>query len=254
VSGLLTVFAALSFVVALQLGSIKNDTSGVQSVQDNESSIEAGSIKNDTSGVQGNASPIETSTPIKNPSNYWFSLAGAIGSVATAAAFVIIIYQTRLTKKQIAQTQEEMDNTLRPWIGLLQTTEKDIVFYVDSLDSGATGITAKYFLKNYGRVPARIISKRYKWSRKEISKKDLYDVEVPAEWSSSRLQTLIFPDEDGQSSANSDEQSFRASPEETFYFGLLIEYDSGEGTRKREFGTIFRCIKDTAPYCLNAWT
>ena len=98
-------------------------------------------------------------------------------------------------------------------------------------------ITAKYFLKNFGRIPARIVSKRYKWSKEEFSEDDLYSVEIPAEWSSSRLLPMIFPDEDAKSSADSSEQSFLASPDEIFYFGLLIEYDSGEGTKKeRDLG------------------
>jgi hypothetical protein len=180
---------------------------------------------------------------------------GAIGSFATAIALGVIFYQSILTKKQIAQTQEELDNTLRPWIGVLQTPGKDIEFSVSSLDSDKPEmeIEVGYFLKNYGRIPARIISKRYKWSKKEISPNDLYSEKIPAEWSSSQLRTLIFPDADGHSSTNSHDQSFRAPPDETFYFGLLIEYDSGEGTKKREFGSIFRCIKPS-PTCINQWT
>jgi hypothetical protein len=103
-SGWLTIFVILFLVVTLHLGNIKNYASA----------------------VQDNVSSIETSTLIEDPSNFWFSLAGAIGSLATAAAFGIIIYQTRLTKKQLAQTQEEIDNTLRPWIGVFETTGKNI--------------------------------------------------------------------------------------------------------------------------------
>ena len=66
VSGLLTTFAALSLVVALQVGGIKNDTSP----------------------VQGNVS--SKATPMTNgDTNFWFSLAGAIGSLATAAGLWI---------------------------------------------------------------------------------------------------------------------------------------------------------------------
>ena len=78
VSRLLTTFAALSLVVALQVGGIKNDTSP----------------------VQGNVSSKEIPMP-NGDTNFWFSLAGAVGSLATAA-FGFIIYQTRLTKKQLA--------------------------------------------------------------------------------------------------------------------------------------------------------
>jgi hypothetical protein len=235
VSRLLTTFAALYLVVALQVGGIKNDTSP----------------------VQGNVSSKETPMPNGN-TNFWFSLAGAIGSLATAAAFGFIIYQTRLTKKQLAQTQEEIDNTLRAWIGVLQTTGKDIEFseiYVESAReyNPKAKITAKYFLKNFGRIPARIVSKRYKWSKEEISEDDLYSVEIPAEWSSSRLRPMIFPDEDARNSADSSELSFLDSPGEIFYFGLLIEYDSGEGTKKRELGSIFKCVQP-APICLKIWT
>jgi hypothetical protein len=61
VSGLLTIFTALSLVVALQLGGIKNDTS---TVKDNVSST------------------TETSVPTEDTSNSWFSIVGAIGSAA----------------------------------------------------------------------------------------------------------------------------------------------------------------------------
>jgi hypothetical protein len=56
---------------------------------------------------------------------------------------------------------------------------------------------------------------------------------IPVEWSSSRVRTLIFPDEDVHTSADGAEQSFFISTGETFYCGILVEYDSGEGTRKR---------------------
>ncbi len=216
VAGLLTIFTALSLVVALQLGGIKNDTS---TVKDNVSST------------------TETSVPTEDTSNSWFSIVGAIGSAATAAAFGVIIYQTSLTKKQIAQTQKELENTLRPWLGLLQTYGKDTGFSVDFRDIDKVGakITAEYFLKNYGRVPARITSKRYKWSKKEISKNELYNEKIPDEWSSSRLQSMIFPDEDAKSSTYS-EQSFLTSPDETFYFGLLVEYDQEKAQERESWG------------------
>jgi hypothetical protein len=65
---------------------------------------------------------------------------------------------------------------------------------------------------------------------------------------------MMFPDEDAKSSTKSREQPFLASSDETFYFGLLVEYDSGEGTRKREFGSIFRCSKEGGKSFLKAWT
>jgi hypothetical protein len=137
------------------------------------------------------------------------------------------------------------------------TKDKDIEVYANYADSvdtpkPTTAITILYFLKNYGRVPARVTSKRYKWSKKEISKNDLYSKEIPVEWSSSHLQSLLFPDQDGKSTVNSYEQSFLVSPGETFYFGLLLGYDSGKGTRKREYGTIFR-MGGPSPYCLYSW-
>jgi hypothetical protein len=164
--------------------------------------------------------------------NFWFSLVGAIGSAATAAAFGFIIHQTRLTQK-------ELDNTLRPRLGVLQTHGKDIEVeaeFINTVNTPTTTITVKYILKNYGRVPARVTSKRYKWSKKEISKKGLYSEEITADWSSSRLQSLLLPEEDARSTANSLEQSFLVSPGETFYFGLLVDYDSGEGTKKEGTG------------------
>jgi hypothetical protein len=99
----------------------------------------------------------------ENRTDFSFSLVGAIGSAATAAAFWLIIRQTNLTKKQIAQTQDDLDNPSRPWIGHLQIEDKDIRFYFIP-DIDPTDITAKYFLKNYGRIPARITRKRYMWS------------------------------------------------------------------------------------------
>jgi hypothetical protein len=56
----------------------------------------------------------------------------------------------------------------------------------------------------------------------------------------------MFPDEDAKSSTKSREQPFLASSDE----GLLVEYDSGEGTKKREFGSIFRCSKEGGKSCL----
>jgi hypothetical protein len=202
--------------------------------------------------------------------DFWFSFLGALGSAATAAAFGVIIYQTRLNKKQIAQTkdqiaqtqkqvaqtQEELDNTLRPWLGVLQTKEQDIIVeadYTDAPNPPTMAITVQYFLKNYGRVPARVTSKRYKWSKNEISKNELYSEKIPADWSSSRLQSLLLPGQDGKSTVHSRERSFLVSLDETFYFGLLIDYDFGEGTRKREYGTVFE-MKKPSPLCLYSWT
>jgi hypothetical protein len=75
-------------------------------------------------------------------------------------AFGIIIYQTRLTKKQLAQTQEVIDNTLRPWKGVGKDIEYDTI-YIESAKEYApkAKITVTYALRNYGRVPARIKSK-----------------------------------------------------------------------------------------------
>jgi hypothetical protein len=64
----------------------------------------------------------------------------------------------------------------------------------------------------------------------------------------------MFPDEDAKSSTKSREQSFLASQDDTVYFGLLVEYDSGEGSRKTEFGSIFSHSLEGGKYCLKAWT
>src|SRR5215207_11642041 len=51
------------------------------------------------------------------PWAFFFSLVAAVGSMATAAGFFFLWWQSKLTKTQINQTQQEIDSTLRPWIG-----------------------------------------------------------------------------------------------------------------------------------------
>jgi hypothetical protein len=90
-----------------------------------------------------------------------FNLIQAIGSIATAG-FFILFYQINLTKKQLSQTQQEIDSTLRPWLG---SHDFRVLMGVDVKD------VLRFKLKNYGRLPAILSGVSKRWSTAETYNK-----------------------------------------------------------------------------------
>ena len=68
--------------------------------------------------MQGEANSTNTTPDPWSP----LSWIAAIGSLATAAGFGVLIFQSYLTRKQISQTQQEIDTTLRQWLSHIKYT------------------------------------------------------------------------------------------------------------------------------------
>ena len=79
---------------------------------------------------------------------------GAIGSAATAAALYFIWKQTRMT-------QQEINATLRPWLGISD---------VSLINKGVSNEALFVGLKNYGKIPAEVKSVKVLTSRIEITR------------------------------------------------------------------------------------
>jgi hypothetical protein len=103
------------------------------------------------------------------PWNFIFSLLAAAGSVATALGFFLLLKQSKLTQTQIGQTQQEIDSTLRPWTGhtRYELFSGTIRFKDPPRD------VARFFLKNYGRLPAKVSGMVELWHTGEIKEQDL---------------------------------------------------------------------------------
>ena len=146
-----------------------------------------------------------------------FALVGAIGSVATAVAVIFLWIQSRQTQTQIQLTQEqtkltreEMESTLRPWIGFSEIRRKskeEVVFY----------------LKNYGRIPAKIVRTRNKFGKTKIGKDELLLQKGKV------FETMVFPDATMTFSIQ--------IPEQFGFVSILFEYEYAN-KKHGEYGVI----------------
>jgi len=183
------------------------------------------------------------------PWDFIFSFVAAVGSGATAAGFILIWNQTRLTKKQISQTQQEIDSTLRPWIGhtdakfspqkvLLSEPPKDAV---------------KFMLRNYGRLPAKLSGMAYVWKVEDVRESDLTNLPLGAVNSE-----MYFPDQENSLVVIGDNSYMTRQTD--FFFGLRLDYDYqvGQGKKQGEYGVIFKVVFKSgygfSSSIMNTWT
>jgi hypothetical protein len=165
-----------------------------------------------------------------DPWDFPFSLAAAIGSLATFAGFIVLLWQSRLTRTQISQTQQEIDSTLRPWLGHKSCE-------ITSVPLGGTYKTvARIGLKNYGRLPARLTRQVQLWKKTEIGEEDLANLQKEM-----ATRGMIFPDQEEPYDFGADQSLIYAGSE--FYFGFLLWYDFhvGEGVKGGKYGFIIKC-------------
>jgi hypothetical protein len=87
---------------------------------------------------------------VDDPWQFAFAFLGAIGSVATAIAVYFLYRQSAQIREQTLQTQEqtllarqEMESTIRPWLGISEIRKNDR--YEVVID-----------LKNYCSIPAKL--------------------------------------------------------------------------------------------------
>jgi hypothetical protein len=174
------------------------------------------------------------------PNDFWISLLpplAAAGSLATAGGFIVLLIQSRLTGKQVSQTQQEIDSTLRSWLGHISYT-LDRHAVEEDRQAGWKDI-AKFELKNYGRLPAKLTRQVQLWQLTEIKEEDLEN-----QPKSKAEQIIIFPDEVKPYSFIG-EQAFIYKKSD-FYFGFILWYDfqAGEGRKEGKYGIIIKCKSD----------
>ncbi|MDP9290673.1 MAG: hypothetical protein M3P08_21095 [Thermoproteota archaeon] len=88
-----------------------------------------------------------------------------IGSLATTGALIVLAVQTYLNKKQISLTQQQMDSTLRPWIGFVTSKSPSLC---------SQGGFVSVILKNYSQsVPAKTVTFRAIIREQQITKDDI---------------------------------------------------------------------------------
>jgi len=163
---------------------------------------------------------------IDDLSTFVFALVGAIGSVATAGALVFLWYQSRQTQKQIQLTQEqtnytreEMDSTLRPWIGI-----SDVQIQANEF--------VTFDVKNHGRIPARLVRRRSVFDKTKISKDQLRSTKAEDS------DILLFPD------ATQKMSSILPEEPEYQYVAIMIEYEYANN-KHGEYGLIAKRIAET---------
>jgi hypothetical protein len=145
---------------------------------------------------------------------------------------VFIYKQSKLTRQQISQTQQEIDITLRPWLG--HTSYSLHAAIPDS--AGHRKSFATFLLKNYGRLPARLTRQVHLWKLTEITQEDL--TKHPEETAN---HIMIFPDQVSTYDRVGEEQT-RISEAKEFYFAFLVWYDFhvGEGRKEGKYGFILK--------------
>lgn len=157
---------------------------------------------------------------------YAFAALGALGSVATAGALIVVVYQSSQTKKQLKETQkqtkqvqqqtqltrQEMETTLRPWVGLIDP----VMTYPDRIE---------FSFKNHGRIPARVTKIRMIRRNKIITQEELRSSKPESK------VMIIFPDET---------MPFKTPNSIEFeYVGILLDYEFVKN-QHGEYGSIWR--------------
>jgi hypothetical protein len=177
-----------------------------------------------------------------DPWSFPFSLAAAIGSLATFAGFIVLLWQSRLTRTQISQTQQEIDSTLRPWLGHTSYTLHEVT--TDSKGQHKSWVMIR--LKNYGRLPARLTKQVQLWKLTEIMEEDLAkQQEEPT------THIMLFPDQESTYERVEEEQShITGTRSNEYYFGFLLWYDFtvGEGRKEGKYGFILKRVISNGGY------
>ena len=97
---------------------------------------------------------------IEDPWTYIFASIGTAGSVATGAALIFLWRQLKQTEKQIHLTQEEVEGTLRPWVGIHDVRRTDKGYPVA-------------LVKNTGRIAAKVVRTQRFFSDTMITQEQL---------------------------------------------------------------------------------
>jgi hypothetical protein len=147
------------------------------------------------------------------PWEYVFALISAIGSLGTAAALFFLWNQSKQTKQQIHLTQEEVESTLRPWLGIENITR---------VNAGLS----RGFIKNTGRMPAKIVKRQQFFSSTMITQKQLRSGEDISG------KVIVFPDQKREIRIKNE---IAAYP----YIGILIQYEYGKN-KLAEIGLVVK--------------
>jgi hypothetical protein len=136
---------------------------------------------------------------IEDPWTYIFASVGAVGSATTAAALFFLWRQSKQTEKQIHLTQDEVEGTLRPWVGIddVRRTEKGYV---------------QVLIRNTGSIPAKIVKAQRFFSSTMITQEQLRSgVDIIGKF-------VIFP--------NINKTIRLSDSSGTYpYIGILIQYE-----------------------------
>ncbi len=142
-----------------------------------------------------------------------FALASTIGSISTAIALYFLWRQSNRTQKQIDLTQQqiqlkkdEIDSTVRPWIGI-GSIERNDLWYVT------------IELKNHGSIPAKVIKSNELFSPREITQ-----AEILSSKNEYGYEYLIFP---GSTVIHISNQNISqdVQGEDVKFAGISIEYE-----------------------------
>jgi hypothetical protein len=132
-----------------------------------------------------------------------------VTALAAAAAAIVAIWQSRMTKQQ-------MDATLRPWIGV---TERGIE--LDKLDN-------KTFIvpyKNFGKVPASKVKTKLAIRKSTFTKEELRTRPYP-----SNIQNMVlFPDNLKTDTTTFEDPTIYETRAQgkPLYLGFMVEYQYG---------------------------
>lgn len=143
---------------------------------------------------------------------FWVDIFTIASGVATAALVGVALWQSR-------QTQQQMNSTLRPWLGVID------------LKLDASSVYA--ICKNFGSLPSTSCTIRKKHGPERISRDSLYAAE-------SSDGGIIWPQDFEKYHIPFDAKQFNDAIEaiSEFYLGILVQYTYANN-KKAEHGVIY---------------
>jgi hypothetical protein len=161
-------------------------------------------------------------------------LAQAIGSIGTAIAVYFVYKQASITRDQLELTRQQMDSSLRPWLGVFEGGLQP--HYSDAL----------LRITNYGSLPTT----SWKWTIKtDVIKITRSDLNSQKAYPSPYEATAIFPNQRWDRVIGLEEGTLVAarSRERSLFVGVLIEYKYANNSAG-ESGMIFEFDKSTLKF------
>ena len=158
-----------------------------------------------------------------------------LSGFATTVLVIIIAYQIKITKTAVGMTKQQMDSSLRPWVG----AESGLVDY--------TSDKLAFYYMNYGQLPPKSLKIKGLESEETISRKELNKAKDES-WPN---MGIIMPNQKKAYIIASNETQLNKikKGEISFWIGLLLSYEYADNKRG-EYGVIYEFLVETQKFTI----